>query len=167
MKSADPLPPHVGSSLVRERLRRGGTVLDRTRGGSMRPFLPTGTELEVAPLTAPLLPGDIVLVAFGERLVAHRLLRTPTPEGRPALTKGDACRRPDPPVAAERLLGRAIRVRRPSGAWIDLRLGRWRVLSLLWTLVTPWVGFAFSLRSNGRCGGSRTRRSRDSSSPPR
>jgi hypothetical protein len=56
-------------------------------------------------------PGDVVLIAWEGRLLAHRIVAIGTPLGpRSLMTQGDAHSRPDPPVTEDRLIGRVVRV---------------------------------------------------------
>lgn len=72
------------------------------RGHSMRPWIPHGAVLEVAPRApAAVRRGDVLLYAAGEQVVAHRVLRL---EGSTFVTRGDSAARVDR-VAPEHVLG--------------------------------------------------------------
>ena len=118
-------------TLAREALAHGVPVRLRVFGSSMSPTLIGGTQVEIRPLTAAPLPGDIVAWTRLSRLVVHRVVRV-EPSGS-VVTRGDACCDPDPTCPPEALLGRVVL---PSGKpprrsfsirardWIE-RLLRW------------------------------------------
>lgn len=136
------------------------------RGASMAPALVTGMHVTVeAADAATLSPGEIVcwLASGGtdrdERKVIHRLVRTERDTlGRLfVVTKGDAAGREDPPVPADRLLGRVVAVAGPSLAYRIAELARraakaaGRVVQaelrpLLMRLVLPRVRFSVEKR---------------------
>jgi len=144
-------PPAVAASLVREALRRGRTFRDHARGGSMRPFIPDGSRLDVRPCDAAgTNPGDVVLVVLpGDRLVAHRLL-VPPRRGRPAVTRGDRAPGWDPPIPAEDIIGLVVAATPPGGGRRDLRRPGWRLLGLVLALVGPWAGLLTAVRRPSR-----------------
>jgi hypothetical protein len=78
------------------------------RGECMAPRLRDGDRVAVAPARR-YWPGDIVAFHTPQgRLALHRLLGYRLAAGRLAcVTRGDRCSLPDPPLAPERLLGRA------------------------------------------------------------
>ena len=78
------------------------------RGECMAPRLRDGDRVAVAPARR-YWPGDVVAFHTPQgRLALHRLLGYRLAAGRLAcVTQGDRCSRPDPPLAPERLLGRA------------------------------------------------------------
>jgi hypothetical protein len=78
------------------------------RGECMAPRLRDGDRVAVAP-ARHYWPGDIVAFHTRQgRLALHRLLGYRLAAGRLAcVTRGDRCSLPDPPLAPERLLGRA------------------------------------------------------------
>jgi Peptidase S24-like len=85
--------------------RHGSRTWVQATGASMWPLIVPGDWIRVDGGRAPLV-GDVVVVAVGTRLVAHRLVaRHGT--GRRALlvTKGDAEAWADPPVQAHAVLG--------------------------------------------------------------
>jgi hypothetical protein len=93
------------------RWRAGGEAWVTHRGWSMAPALGDHDRLRVAPLDG-VRPGDLVVARRAGVLVAHRLVRLDGPDGSMAVTQGDACAAPDPPVPTEALLGRVVAVRR-------------------------------------------------------
>ena len=93
-----PAPGRPSTAVVDEGLRSlaadGGFDV-AIRGASMEPRLPDGTRLH---LRRPglLLPGDVVAIRSGERLLVHRILgAAPRKGGWRLLTQGDAAPRPD------------------------------------------------------------------------
>ncbi|WP_342373912.1 S24/S26 family peptidase [Myxococcus stipitatus] len=81
------------------------------RGDSMWPSLRAGDLAGVAPLTREPRPGEVVLARFDDALVLHRVqgLRSGV-----LSLRGDNAPAGDPPIAASRILGTVLRVRRGS-----------------------------------------------------
>jgi phage repressor protein C with HTH and peptisase S24 domain len=89
------------------------------QGTSMRPLFAPGTTLRVYPATAnDVRPGDIVLVAAGERLMAHRLIRV---EGERIVTRGDAMPGEDEPLPREAIIGRVAVPAGPRALYAAVR----------------------------------------------
>lgn len=86
-----------------------GSFVWPMRGQSMRPTLCEGDELLLVPLTQPPLEGDVVVVRLPRGWVVHRVVEV---RGLAVLTRGDACIRPDPPVALSDVLYRVAAVTR-------------------------------------------------------
>jgi hypothetical protein len=127
---------------VRE-LARAGPVRVTVRGSCMAPVHGDGEQVEVVPARF-YWPGDVVAFAGPDgRLRLHRLLGfRPALDGPlRAVTRGDGCPDPDPPVPLSRLVGRvpgpvplALRLRsaaslvpillRAAGRRLDRRFGR-------------------------------------------
>lgn len=101
------------ATLLGELLGRGQRATLRARGGSMWPFLRDGDVVTLAPLTAPILLGEVLLARRGDELVLHRAVRLT--EGGPVL-RGDALPREDGVFPAAQLLGRVVRLRRAGHA---------------------------------------------------
>jgi hypothetical protein len=102
------MTPTHSTRWLEARWRAGDEAWVTHRGWSMAPTLRDQDRLQVAPLDGAR-PGDLVVARRAGILVAHRLVRL---DGAMALTKGDACAAPDPPLPAEALLGRVVAVRR-------------------------------------------------------
>lgn len=68
----------------------------------MRPTLPNDCEIEVVPLAGPAPIGALLVFVADDRLVVHRLVRR---AGARWVTQGDGVRTPDPPLAADQVLG--------------------------------------------------------------
>jgi SAM-dependent methyltransferase len=123
--------PAAWTRLARAVLAGGHRLRFRAHGRSMRPFLPHGSLLEVAPRAFERVRlGEVVLHA-AERapLVAHRVVGR---EKGKLLTRGDSNARLDA-VAADDYLG--VVVARESG-------GRWRPVS---SGLERWLGLASGL----------------------
>jgi signal peptidase I len=85
-------------------LADGMTVELVAQGSSMRPLFPPGAIVRVAPATlGDVRLGDVVLVADGEQLIAHRLVRV---DRRGIVTRGDSMPCDDEPLPAAALIGR-------------------------------------------------------------
>jgi hypothetical protein len=126
--------PAVWRGVLLAALQDGGPLVLTVRGASMAPGLADGDRIEIA-RPRLYLPGDVVAFADPEdRLVVHRLLGfRPWRGGLAAVTRGDACPRPDPPVPRSRLLGRVIG--RP-----DLTPPSARAGALAGLLAIAWAG---------------------------
>jgi hypothetical protein len=111
-------------TLIADGLKNGRAVRFRAPGRSMHPTIRENETLVVAPAAADgVSVGDIVLSGSGEKITAHRLVwidvqaaaeETPgRPEIRPMfILRGDACSTCDPPVPADRILGKVVAVER-------------------------------------------------------
>ena len=85
-------------------LADGMTVELVAQGSSMRPLFPPGATVRVRPATiADVRLGDVVLVADGEQLVAHRLMRVGAGG---IVTRGDSLPAEDAPLPATAVSGR-------------------------------------------------------------
>lgn len=113
----------LDEELFLDLLRAGHRARMCAHGVSMLPTIFPGAEVELEPSPERVAPGDVLLARVGERrLVLHRLIEL-RPDGR-LLLKGDALGRPDAPVAATSVLGRAVWV---SAGWprdLTTRSGR-------------------------------------------
>ena len=86
-------------------------VRGQVHGESMLPALWPGDVVEIEScLPEEVRPGEIVLALRDNRLVTHRLMARCKRDG--LLLRGDSVPRPDPPLPAEALLGRLVRVAR-------------------------------------------------------
>lgn len=84
------------------------------KGGSMEPTYFDGDWVLVEPLAGsrPIRPGEVVVARRDHHLVTHRIVEL---RSGLAVTRGDACKRVDPPIPAAALLGRVVGVRRGRG----------------------------------------------------
>ena len=101
-----------------EALARYGRLRLRAVGSSMIPAIRPGDVLciEHCPPAAAR-PGDVLLVRHGERVIAHRLIRTHWRDRDLLLVaRGDALWRAEAPCSASMLLGRVVGIRRDGRA---------------------------------------------------
>ena len=95
--------PCARVSLAQETLQRFGHLRFKAMGSSMLPSIAAGDILTFRSVTpGQLVPGQIVLMQDGDRLVAHRLLYHA--QGL-LTTMGDSLRVPDAPLSITQLLG--------------------------------------------------------------
>lgn len=95
-------------------LRRPGRVIESTvQGSSMGATLPDGAriKIELSP-SDRYRKGEVVAFLAGPTIVVHRIVHRGTIRRRPGwlLTRGDACRVPDPAVPVSSVLGRVVGV---------------------------------------------------------
>lgn len=109
--------------LAVETLRRAGTVRLKAWGASMLPSIWPGELLTIHGVTQDqLLPGDIIWVRRSRRCFVHRFVsKHPAPDGLLLITRGDAMRQDDPPVAASELMGRVMNVQRGNRSFVSTR----------------------------------------------
>lgn len=104
------------------RAQRACVWVDAT-GSSMRPWIRTGTSLNVDFGARDASVGEVVLFARGTRIVAHRVVRRlPGPQGPVLATKGDSSLRFDAPVPVSELLGIVRGLRRAPGRAVTSRV---------------------------------------------
>jgi hypothetical protein len=122
-------------AVARDVLARGGVLRFRALGASMRPFVRDGDYVTVA-RAAMVRRGDIVLYeSAGVRAVLHRVLRAaPSDNSAGVVVAGDAESSQSDCVAAERVLGRVVRLER---AGRDIALERARRLAVAWQRLRP------------------------------
>lgn len=116
--------------LVTEVVGAFGSVRLRVTGTSMAPAVQPGDLLSVRHVDlGEASAGDIVLVARGDRLFAHRVVdRGGTSNDPYILTRGDRLLENDPPVFQSHLLGRVVSIERGGRpvrprAWLERRDG--------------------------------------------
>ena len=127
--------------LSEEILSRGASLRFRAQGNSMGPFIRDGDILVIAPIVdvSHVQPGDVILFRQGARVLAHRLLSRRGDGGQTLRVKGDAHIKPDPPLRADRVLGKVTSVER-AGRTVDLERRIVRLAALwLWS-TPPFVG---------------------------
>jgi signal peptidase I len=111
--------------LSQELLGRGAMLRFRAHGRSMHPFIKDGSTLIVEPVNGTSVNiGDIIFYRRPEgSLTAHRLIDISSQaDGTFLITRGDSHRYHDPPVPAEQIMGRVIRV---EGEQRQLQLNTW------------------------------------------
>jgi len=96
-------------------LRGTDAVLElRLRGGSMAPAIPAGSMLRIAVgRGGPFAAGEVVAFARADEVCVHRVAWR---SGELLVTQGDACRVPDEPIDASRVLG-AVTDFMDASAW--------------------------------------------------
>jgi hypothetical protein len=77
----------------------------------MHPTVRHADLVLLAPLGRPVRRRDVVLVPLGPRLMLHRVVRV---DRDVVLTRGDARRRDDAPIARDAVIARALAVRRDA-----------------------------------------------------
>lgn len=116
------MPSNALGELARQRLARGGTFQFCARGLSMRPSIPDGALVTVAPLgPRGVRVGDVVLVFITERASVHRVVAR---WAGLVWTKGDLNPWSDPPVPAASVVGRVVVIEHERDTWrLDGPLG--------------------------------------------
>ncbi len=80
-------------------LKKGHPIRFETKGGSMSPAIVDGEIIKVEPIAvSEIRPGDIILYEAGNRIIAHRVIRT---------IKGKRSRRPGSPLGPESIRPKA------------------------------------------------------------
>jgi hypothetical protein len=116
------------SQLIRDAVAAGGELWVSGSGQSMHPTVRHADLVLLAPLGRPVRPSDVVLVPLGPRLMLHRVVRV---DQDVVLTRGDARRRDDAPIAREAVIARALAVRRDAVVTPLFLTMRFGVASLL------------------------------------
>lgn len=98
------------ADIVRAAVSAGGELWLRASGASMWPTILDDEQVLLAHVGI-VRPGNVVLVLGGDRVVLHRVMRVRA--GR-VVTWGDACLAPDPEVAGDRVLARALACFKPG-----------------------------------------------------
>ena len=115
------MPPRnveLAVEFVPEILEREGEAWARAASSSMAPLIQVGDELRVVPLDPALVRrGTILAYRDKRRLVVHRVLAK---DPRGVVTKGDALAESDGLIGWDRIVGRVVAIRTPSGRTIDL-----------------------------------------------
>jgi len=153
MNSSQPNPPRPSEAALDAALRLWQTTGRRhtipIEGSSMLPLLRHGDQVAVAHGLDDLRRGDVIVFRRGDRLVAHRLLKT----GRQTfITKGDHTLHLDAPVPAAAVLGRVIGMRR-GARFAALDTPAWRQAGALIAALS--AGAARVARLGRRVGGGR------------
>lgn len=97
-------------ALAQQTLFASGRVFLRVLGGSMLPSVWPGDLLTIRRAEiADLAPGDLALCGLNARFVIHRVVAN---DGHRLITRGDAHASDDPPVPANRVLGKVVEMQR-------------------------------------------------------
>ena len=134
----------VGSLiLAKEILKKGSCVRIPTIGRSMFPLI--SNIILVEPATAKdIKGGDILVYSAGERMVAHRLVRKITRNGKKILlTKGDTfvdCSE----ISPEDVIGKVIEVEK-WGVRLNLKRGAGKFMDTICSSTSPILSIAYPI----------------------
>lgn len=134
----------IGSlTLVKEILKRGNCVRIPTLGRSMFPLI--SNIILVEPATAKdIKGGDIVVYSAGKRMVAHRLIRKITRNGKKILlTKGDTFV-DSSEVLPEDVIGKVIEVEK-WGIKLNLKKGVGKFINTICSSASPILSIAYPI----------------------
>lgn len=134
----------VGSlTLAREILKRGNCVRIPTLGRSMFPLISNIVLIE--PTTVKNIKcGDIVVYSAGERMIAHRLIRKISKDGKNILLiKGDTFV-DSSEVSPENVIGKVIEVEK-WGIKLNLKKGAWKLINILCSRASPILPIAYPI----------------------
>ena len=136
--------------LAKEILNRGSCVRIPTIGRSMFPLISNIVLIE--PATAKNIKcGDIVVYSAGERMIAHRLIRKITKDGKEILlTKGDTfvdCSE----VSPENVIGKVIEVEK-WGIKLNLKRGAGKCINTICSSASPILSVAYPILRNWKTG---------------
>jgi len=131
------------SSLLKDSLRKYGSVWMRLEGKSMLPFLKSGTLIFVRNVDIrDIHIGDIVVFEKDGVTIAHRVFRKASSAGRFFLrAKSDISFSPEPLISHERLIGKVTAFKR-SGREIAIDNFMLRLLGLGAGVIFPFVARA-------------------------
>lgn len=110
------------AKLLEQVLAESKYLSGKALGGSMWPFLRATDRLIIERISGCALSrGDVVLFRIDERFIVHRVLDNSVGDSTTSLllTKGDACRYPDPIISQDQILGKMVGIER-NGRYIDL-----------------------------------------------
>ena len=129
---------HLFFAEIEQLLAEGSEAEFRLNGNSMRPLLRNGRDVVViAPVaTDTVAVGDVVLFRYHGKHILHRIIKR---SGEKLLLAGDGnyCRFET--ATTHEVIGRLVRVRRPSGKVIDCTSRAWQRRSNLWLALPPMV----------------------------
>lgn len=153
MNQSQPNPPRPSEAALNAALQMWQSAGRRhtipIEGSSMLPLLRHGDRVTVTHGLDGLRRGDVIVFRRGDRLVAHRLLKT----GRQTfITKGDHTLHLDAPVPAAAVLGRVVGVQR-GARLAPLDTPAWRRAGALIAALS--AGAARVARWGRRVGGGR------------
>ncbi len=144
--TARPVSDEVARAALAAWARAGSTITLPVEGDSMWPLLQAGDQVVIAPGRAPLRMGQPLAYRSAGRVVIHRLLRQQDADV--LIVGGDNRPHADPPVSCEAVIGPAVAVRTPAGAF-SLESGRARWLGRGLALCRPlraWWGLRRAAR---------------------
>lgn len=132
----------VGSlTLAKEILKRGNCVRIPTIGRSMFPLI--SNIILIEPATAKnIKSGDIVVYSAGESMIAHRLVRKITRNGKEILlTKGDTFV-DSSEVLPENVIGKVIEIEK-WGIRLNLKKGAGKFINTICSSASPFLSRAY------------------------
>lgn len=119
------------------------------RGWSMGSLMGPVSEIRVEKSRSLPRTGTVVLVTKGNGFVVHRIIRRDGASGQ-VVTKGDACRWPDPPVSLSDLAGEVTGIYRGEKLMRPLRMcNPWSTV-LAWNSRVQTLSFLRFLNTQGR-----------------
>lgn len=122
---------HLFFAEIERLLTEGSEAEFRLNGNSMRPLLRNGRDVVIiAPVAAErVAEGDVVLFRYQGKHILHRIIKR---SGENLLLAGDGnyCRFET--ATTSEVIGRLVRVRRPSGKVISCESRSWRWRSKAW-----------------------------------
>jgi len=136
------------TGLISEQLAAGETLRFQVTSSSMAPLLKIGDAVVCEGVASPetFQIGDILVIQRASDFLTHRLIRK---SGHRYQTKGDNTLRPDPPVSADAILGRVIRVRHSERS-LNLQTGRQQKVASALAKISALEWQAFNINSGLR-----------------
>lgn len=139
------LPAEVLASALDKWRQAGEEHLIPIIGKSMRPLIQPGNQVLIKHGFANVRRGDVIVFLLQERMVAHRLLSIYRDGSKTMfVTKGDNNSYFDPPLDADQVVGRVLRIKR-GGRWVSIDTRAWRIGGWLiaigmlgWTTLYGW-----------------------------
>ena len=122
---------NVFFSWLEEEIAQGKPVRFRLKGNSMFPLLRNGKDvvvLEKCPAES-LQPMDVVLFRYRGKHVLHRIIRR---EGERLLIQGDGSIVAKEECTVDDVVGKVLRICRPSGKEIPVGSWQWTIPSRMW-----------------------------------
>ena len=116
------------SRLIREAVDAGGEIWVTGSGQSMHPTVRNADFVLLSPMPRSVRQGDVILVPLGSGLMLHRVVRV---DAVGVVTRGDARRMDDAPLAHGEVLARAVAVRRGAVVTPLVRTTRFGGVALL------------------------------------
>jgi signal peptidase I len=130
-------------TLAKEILKRGNCVRIPTLGRSMFPLISNIVLIEPA-MAKDIKGDDIVVYSAGERMIAHRLVRKMTKDGKEILlTKGDAYV-DSSEVLPENVIGKVIEVEK-WGIKLNLKRGAGKFINTICSSASPVLSIAYPI----------------------
>jgi signal peptidase I len=133
-------------TLAKEILKKGNCVRIPTLGISMFPLIGNIVLIEPA-MAKDIKGGDIVVYSAGERMIAHRLVRKMTKDGKEILlTKGDTYV-DSSEVLPKDVIGKVIEVEK-WGIRLSLKRGAGKFINTICSSASPILSIAYPILRN-------------------